>query len=261
MKLDFSGVKILVVGDPINDIYRFGHVDRVSPEAPVPVFIEDRIEERHGGAANVLHQLTALGCEAVGAWKYARWHWTSKVRYMVGSHQLLRHDRDVECENEIPGLDGFSTVVISDYAKGACTPEVCQEVIASGLPVIVDPKGRDWGKYDGVRVLCPNEKELQGVDSWAHSLASWIVEKRGPAGLRLHGHTGNPTDYPSTARHVFDVTGAGDTVTAVIAACVAVKMSLPDACRLANLAAGYVVGEVGTTVCPIEKLRALCKSV
>lgn len=255
----FAGLKILVVGDPINDIYRFGHVDRVSPEAPVPVFIEDRIEERLGGAANVLNQLHALGCEAHGAWIYKQYHWTSKVRYMVGNHQLLRHDRDVECENRIPALEGFSAVIISDYAKGACTPEVCSEAILGArkghIPLIVDPKGTDWTKYTGATVICPNEAEMKA--SVGNTTLYDIVLKRGARGITLMRRDGD-ADFPATARHVFDVTGAGDTVTAVIAACLAAGASLPDACRLANLAAGHVVSEVGTTVCSIERLRELC---
>jgi D-beta-D-heptose 7-phosphate kinase / D-beta-D-heptose 1-phosphate adenosyltransferase len=248
---DFSGLKILVVGDPMLDEYIFGHVDRVSPEAPVPVFIPDDSDMRHGGAANVLRQLIVLGCDTRTAWGDESW--TYKTRYMVGSHQLLRVDLDRCVPNRIPALEGFSAVVISDYAKGACTPEVCSQVIASGLPVIVDPKGADWTKYKGAKVICPNHLEVQPWDGT-------MVEKRGADGLRIHWSDVHTQDFPSTAKAVFDVCGAGDTVTAVIAACLAAKVSLPDACRLANLAAGYVVGEVGTTVCPIEKLKELCAS-
>lgn len=248
---DFSGLKILVVGDPIMDTYHFGRVDRISPEAPVPVFVEDDYDERLGGAANVSSQLKALGCSVDAAFYWSQSdEWTQKHRYMVGSHQLLRVDEDKCVTNTIPALEAFSAIVISDYAKGACTPEVCAEVIASGLPVIVDPKGTDWTKYNGCTVICPNHLEVNGHE-WSH-----MVVKQGAKGLWYQGK-----EYPSTARHVFDVTGAGDTVTAVIAACVAAKIDLPDACRLANLAAGYVVGEVGTTVCPIEKLKALCSEI
>lgn len=267
MKLDFSGVKILVVGDPMYDIYHFGKVDRISPEAPVPVFIEQTEETRDGGALNVLRQLTALGCDAIGAWEdYEGWGnsqaWTQKHRYMVGSHQVFRLDRDVCFPNQIPALRDFHAIVISDYAKGACTPELCQEAIASGLPVIVDPKGTDWEKYRGAAVICPNEREnLDG--HYFH----YVVHKLGAKGLRLvrtawFGGMVATHEYPAKARKVYDVTGAGDTVVAVIAAVIGANWSWVDkpielACELANLAAGYVVGEVGTTVCPIEKLREL----
>lgn len=251
MNLDFSGVKILVLGDPIQDIYLFGRVERMSPEAPVPVFIRERYESRYGGAANVAYQLEALGCGMTFGW--SKFPWTTKTRYMVGSHQLLRVDEDLCVPNRLPALEGFSAIVISDYAKGACTPELCQEAIASGLPVIVDPKGKDWSKYQGANVICPNSKEYQPFSGHV------VVEKRGADGLRAHYQSGTrKEDFPATAHHVFDVTGAGDTVTAVIAACIAKGIPIKLACPIANAAAGYVVGEVGTTVCPIEKLRELC---
>jgi D-beta-D-heptose 7-phosphate kinase/D-beta-D-heptose 1-phosphate adenosyltransferase len=252
VKLDFTGAKILVIGDPMIDEYHFGHVERISPEAPVPVFVNDHSTVRHGGAANVAQQLEALGASASTAW--GRGTWTVKTRYMVGSHQLLRVDADQCVTNTVPALEGYSAIIISDYAKGACTPDVCQEAIQGALnlkiPVIVDPKGKDWIKYKGATCICPNHLEAQPWDGLT-------IEKRGAEGLRMHAN-GARTDYPSTARHVFDVTGAGDTVTAVIAACLAVGMSLEDACPIANAAAGYVVGEIGTTVCPIEELQKLC---
>ena len=269
MKLDFSGLKILVVGDAIDDIYHFGRVDRMSPEAPVPVFVEERIERRPGGAWNVATQLAALGCQVDVSFCFDN-DITEKHRYMVGSHQLLRVDFDRCCPADLPALEGLHAIVISDYAKGACTPEVCQEVIASGVPVIVDPKDYLWWKYRGSRVICPNHLELldhltycdSNGGTWPAWVADHLVVKRGAAGLSLYSE-GDPrgTDYPSTARHVFDVTGAGDTVTAVIAACVAKGIALPTACKLANLAAGYVVGEVGTTVCPLDVLQGLCAGV
>jgi bifunctional ADP-heptose synthase (sugar kinase/adenylyltransferase) len=256
MNLDFSGVRIFVIGDPIDDIYRFGHVDRVSPEAPVPVFIEDQYEVREGGAANVAEQLRVLGCDTRYAWQDGnRIAWTEKTRYMVGSHQLLRVDRDKHVPNAIPALERFSAIVISDYAKGACTYEVCQQAITGAhrlkIPIIVDPKGKEWSKYEGATLICPNHLEVQ---PWAGDM----VQKRGAEGLRYH-HPGKPAqDFPATAHRVFDVTGAGDTVVAVLAACLGAGMSIEAACPIANAAAGYVVGEVGTTVCPLEKLRELC---
>jgi bifunctional ADP-heptose synthase (sugar kinase/adenylyltransferase) len=208
--------------------------------------LEDRIEDRPGGSRNVEAQLIAMGVQCVNAWPHAHWY-TEKHRYMVGSHQMFRADVDRCVPNRLPALEGFSAIVISDYAKGACTPEICQEAIRSGLPVIVDPKGTDWTKYNGCTVICPNHLEVNGHE-WAN-----MVVKQGAKGLWYQG-----VDYPSTAKRVYDVTGAGDCVTAVIAACVAKGINIPTACRLANLAAGYAVEHVGTTVCPIEKLRELC---
>ena len=266
MNLDFSAVKILVIGDPMIDWYHFGYVDRISPEAPVPVFIEDRYEKRLGGAANVWSQLMHLGCQAYAGYTLESNHWTAKHRYMVGNHQLLRIDEDRCVISPIPALEGFSAVVISDYAKGACTTEVCLKVITEArklsIPVIVDPKGKDWTKYSRATLLCPNSKEYaEGeAQSTVRLMGCQILEKRSADGLRLHARVlGDPyQDFPAQVHHLADVTGAGDIVTAVIAACMGAKIDLQTACGLANLAAGHVVSEVGTSVCPIDKLRELC---
>lgn len=266
MKLDFTGLKILVIGDPMIDRYFFGHVDRISPEAPVPVFVSDNEELRPGGAENVACQLTELGVTVERA--YYRVHeawwrtaWTCKTRYMVRSHQLLRVDKDENFKNTIPSLNGFHAIVISDYSKGACTPEICQEAIQSGLPVIVDPKGKDWEKYKGAAVICPNHLEYDERYRTTTDDSN-IVIKRAADGLDLVStYSSIRENYPALARHVFDPTGAGDTVTAVIAACVAKGIYLPTACKIANVAAGYVVGEVGTTVCPLAYLCENCASL
>jgi D-beta-D-heptose 7-phosphate kinase/D-beta-D-heptose 1-phosphate adenosyltransferase len=253
VKLDFSGLKILVIGDPMIDVYQWGHVDRISPEAPVPVFVKDCWEQRRGGADNVLANLLALGVDAIG--DYPSTKWIQKHRFMVGHQQIFRVDYEFDYRVDKLRGDEFykewdgrvwNAIVISDYAKGYCSEARCQQAIASGLPVIVDPKGKDWSKYFGCAVICPNQLEVNGHEGFN------VIEKLGAKGLRHNGVT-----YASTARHVYDVTGAGDTVTAVIAACVAKGIDLPTACKLANLAAGFVVGEVGTTVCPLEKLCEL----
>ena len=267
MKLDFSGLKILVIGDPMADVYHWGRVERLSPEGPWPIFLEDDREVRWGGAMNVWVQLEALGCDAHHAWDIptAGYGWTQKNRYMVGNHCLFRVDDDQCVENQIPALDGFSAIVISDYAKGACTPEICQEAIVGAMersiPVIVDPKGPDWSKYQGVTVICPNEKEYQ--EQYRTSFDdTFIVLKRAAAGIDLiKPYESERVNYPAQVHRVSDVTGAGDTVTAVIAACAGSNIGIAEACKLANLAAGCVVSEVGTTVCRIEKLRDLCKDL
>jgi D-beta-D-heptose 7-phosphate kinase/D-beta-D-heptose 1-phosphate adenosyltransferase len=259
VKLDFSGLKILVIGDPMHDTYHFGHVDRVSPEAPVPVFIEDEVETRAGGAANVFCQLEEFECNVREAWSSHK-DWTEKHRYMVGNHQLFRHDIDRCVPNGLPVLEGFDAIVISDYAKGGVTPELCSQAIRSGIKVFVDPKGADWEKYRGAFAICPNEKEYKAkyrtsVDE------SHIFLKRGPAGIDLiEAYTSTRKNFSARARHVYDVTGAGDTVVATVAACLAGGGSLSQAAELANIAAGIVVGEVGTTVCALDSLMAALTS-
>jgi len=255
----FATLKILVTGDPMVDVYHFGHVTRICPEAPVPVFVEERLERRNGGAANVRDQLEALGCATENTFpRYGEW--SQKHRYMVGHQLLLRVDDDKRNPADWPRLElhSYQGMVVSDYDKGATVGAEFGEWLAAarvaGLPVIVDPKGESWDKYAGATLLCPNSEEL--VAHMRHAI-SWpkcaMAIKRGPSGIDLCvGNT--TTSYPARARHVFDVTGAGDTVTAVMTATLAAGGTLAQACELANIAAGYVVGEVGTTVCPLEYL-------
>lgn len=238
-----SRVKVLVVGDKIEDVYHFGRVDRLSPEAPVPVFIEERIESRRGGADNVAAQLEEFGCTvttAMGPVSY-------KHRYMVGSHQLLRVDEDhVSIDDLAVDFDAFDVIVISDYGKGVASESLCKWAVGCGVPVIVDPKGTNWKKYAGATFICPNEKEYtEARNPDDHNL----LIKLGPKGLKIDGEL-----IPATAKQVFDVTGAGDTVVATFAAALGAGASHKDAAILANYAAGVAVSKSGTSVCTKEEL-------
>ncbi len=251
----FGSVRALVIGDAITDCYHFGRIDRLSPEAPVPVFVEERFESRRGGASHVAHQLEAFGCEVTTIFAVAT---SVKHRYFVGHHPVFRIDEDHQAE---PCLDVLplerplaDIVVLSDYAKGMLTHEVCQHVMSWGIPVVVDPKGRDWFKYHGCAVVCPNAREL--ADGPIGISFTPILEKRGADGIRLW-QRGDFLDIPAQARHVYDVTGAGDVVVAVVAATLGVGGDLTSAARIATYAAGYAVGEVGTAVCPKAKLLDL----
>lgn len=253
----FCTVRALVIGDAMVDQYHFGRVDRLSPEAPVPIFIEEGTESRRGGADNVAHQLEALGCRVKTV--FAR-RWSVKHRYFAGHHQVFRRDDDYRaggedvdeaCQRIAHYIHDFDVVVLSDYAKGLLTPQLCQDVIKVGKPVVVDPKGTDWVKYRGAAVICPNELELQ-AQGW-HS--GYVVAKLGAKGLAIRTHDGvEHLRIPAVAKQVFDVTGAGDVVTAVIAAGVAVNASMENAAIIANHAAGVVVGKLGTAVCSTEEL-------
>ncbi len=255
----FSTVRALVIGDALVDQYHWGRVDRLSPEAPVPIFIEDASEPRRGGAGNVAHQLEALGCHVRTV--FAK-RWSIKHRYFAGHHQVFRRDEDQlataedvdsACQRIAYQINDCDVVVLSDYAKGLLTSQLCQDVIRMGKPVVVDPKGTNWFKYHGAHVICPNTTELQAAPPGAPSTP--IVEKCGAHGLRLWQH-GDFLVIPALARTVFDVTGAGDTVTALIAAGIAVNASLHDAAVIANHAAGIVVGKLGTAVCTKDELLA-----
>ncbi len=256
---EMRGKRVLLLGDPIEDVYHFGRVDRICPEAPVPVFVEDtsRTEIRAGGALNVLHNLRSLGLK-VKAWIPTVTTYDTKHRYFVGQHLLFRVDRCTSYEGyydpfQLQDGDQFDAAVISDYAKGWVVKERCAKVIGLGVPTVVDPKGSDWSKYDGATVVCPNEKEM--FDSHCNSDA--ILQKRGAEGVRLHRSGLPPYDFKAEARRVYDVTGAGDVVTAVMAASLAVDPGLEVAAQLATLAATWSVGTVGTVAVTGDVLREL----
>lgn len=264
----FAGLAIFVAGDPMTDVYHFGHVDRLSPEAPVPVFVQDSVSRRSGGAANVVANLRALNIDTRNTFPPYE-IWSEKHRYVVGHQQLLRVDQDVNMVADWAAVgkpEDWDALVISDYKKGAFIgPNLCKQIeafAAAGVPIVVDPKGEYWGDYGGATVLCPNHLELAAVkrhDYGRHDPATmWnILEKCGPEGIRLHTKDGKTVAFAATARHVFDVTGAGDTVTAIVAATLGAGGTLEEACLLANLAAGHVVGEIGTVTCPIDTLLGL----
>lgn len=256
--------RVLVVGDAIIDSYHFGRVDRMCPEAPVPVFVTELVVERQGGAANVKAQLQALACLTRGHF-LPRWSRTVKTRYMVGQHMIMRHDHDTgileaptqQSYKELAALlvDSYDVIVLSDYAKGWVTPQMAKMCIDSGIKVIVDPKGPSWAKYSGAYLICPNDREMFEAEQEA-ALIPNCLWKRGAAGMDLYTDLAKH-HIPARAKHVYDVTGAGDTVVAVVAAAVAVGCSLLEAATLASIAAGYVVGEVGTAICSSAKLTEL----
>jgi bifunctional ADP-heptose synthase (sugar kinase/adenylyltransferase) len=253
--LDLSKAAVLVIGDAIDDLYHFGRADRVCPEAPVPVFVPESCEVRPGGALNVEAQIKALGAYATCLYGGKR---SRKTRYMSGNHLLLRVDEDdTRAANDEMVIkvrqfladkgSCFNAVVISDYAKGFVTVDMAQAAICwarqHSIPVIVDPKGTNWGKYIGCSLICPNRQELQ---EWSDSP---VLLKMGAEGMRL-----NDVVIPAKAKVVFDVTGAGDTVVAVVAAAMAAGATILEAAKLAALAAGVVVGKVGTAICTREEL-------
>jgi D-beta-D-heptose 7-phosphate kinase / D-beta-D-heptose 1-phosphate adenosyltransferase len=259
--------KVLVVGDAILDQYIFGRSERLCPEAPVPVFIEETRDVRAGGAANVHAQIETLNVlAALHAVPLSER--TIKARYMIGQHMLLRVDVDARGFGSCPDRGEYEelalmlqqepdVVVISDYNKGWVTAQTIQMCLANGARVLVDPKG-SWGKYKGAYLLTPNRKETIGNGGHCDPEFDNILFKLGADGMQLATQEAL-THIPASAHRVYDVTGAGDTVIATVAAALAVGADLLGACQLAALAAGYVVGEVGTAVCPLEKLKELAK--
>jgi len=263
----WQGKRILVVGDPGFDVYHHGRVDRLSPEAPVPVFVEERLEDRPGLAYNVCQNLAAFGCRPVQC--FPPKPWTVKRRFMVGRHQLFRADYDVHQspkEEDLPTLEGIDAVVFSDYAKGWLTSWFVREIIrkcqSSRIPTVVDPKGAEWGRYRWANVICPNADEyaawrkhsedMESILSGWQRLGPTLVVKQGEKGAMMGG-----VHYPAKAQHVYDVTGAGDTFVATMAAAMSVDAPLDQAVQLAILSSGFVVGEVGTSACTAATLKGL----
>jgi D-beta-D-heptose 7-phosphate kinase / D-beta-D-heptose 1-phosphate adenosyltransferase len=255
----WQGKNALVIGDPMVDCYVHGEARRLSPEAPVPVFVETSREERRGGADNVAHNLEVLGLKTFRI--FPPLPWTTKTRYLAGNHQLMRVDADVHRAINTAWYVIHATallsqvVVISDYNKGALSEDLCLRLIrackAHDIPVVVDPKGNDWLKYAGASVVCPNEHELQTT---ALGIVTTELQKLGSRGMLLKVPEEEPIHIPARARQVFDVTGAGDTVVATVAAALAVGAGILEAAKLASIAAGIVVGKVGTSTCPVGEL-------
>ena len=294
--------RILLVGDVMLDRYHTGTVDRLSPEVPVPILHVRRSFRRPGGAGNVAVNLAAMGCtvalvgavgiddsakelraaleeEGVGAealFGTPTIPTTVKTRLLAGQTQIARFDDEATLADDtvrraiatrIEALaDESDIAVISDYAKGVCDATVCRAVIENarvrGLPVVVDPKGDDFGKYAGATVITPNRAEtvavlgrpIHGPDdalAAARSLRERFAISSAVVTLGEQGMVVvTPEDsavIPTQARQVFDVTGAGDSVVATIAAAIGRGIPLREACFLANTAAGLQVARIGTS--------------
>jgi D-beta-D-heptose 7-phosphate kinase/D-beta-D-heptose 1-phosphate adenosyltransferase len=309
----FEGRRVLVLGDLMLDHYLWGHCERISPEAPVPVVEVQRETSSLGGAGNVAANLTALGGEPVlvglvGDDERAQKLFdafaargvdtrsivrdpsrptTMKTRIIAHSQQVVRADWESRADADGPALDGLLGVlerelprchglVVSDYGKGVITRLVLEKAIglarARRIRVAVDPKESHIDAYKGVSILTPNQLEAGWVmgqritDEASLMSVGWGLQKRldaecalitrGAEGMSLFEKTGRYTHLPTVAREVFDVTGAGDTVVSVVALALAAGADYPEACYLANHAAGVVIREVGTATCSPTQLKA-----
>ena len=296
--------RVLVAGDVMLDRYWFGDVERISPEAPVPVVKVARSEERPGGAANVARNVSALGAEATllsvigndepgtalekllagdrvrsSLLRDPAHPTTVKLRVIARQQQLLRIDFETTPSHEVLAakladferlVQDADLVILSDYGKGglAHIASMIDRARAEGKRVLVDPKGDDYARYRNATVLTPNRAELREVvGRWkdeadlavrAERLRSdlaleALLVTRSEEGMTLFTAQGAQT-FPALAREVFDVSGAGDTVIATLGVALAAGASLPDAVRIANEAAGVVVGKLGTAVVHPQEL-------
>jgi len=299
-----ANARVLVAGDVMLDRYWFGEVERISPEAPVPVVKIARTEERPGGAANVARNLSALGVAATllsvvgndeagsalerllagdrvqaSLLRDPSLPTTVKLRVIGRQQQLLRIDFETAPSHEVLAakladynrlLHGADVVILSDYGKGGLThiASMIDRARAAGKTVLVDPKGDDYARYRNATVLTPNRAELREViGRWkdeadltaraqklrADLALEALLVTRSEEGMTLFTAQGAQT-IPAQAREVYDVSGAGDTVIATLGVMLAAGAPLPDAVRIANEAAGVVVGKLGTAVVHPQEL-------
>ena len=308
--LDLQARSILVIGDVMLDRFVDGKVNRLSPEAPVPVLELAQESVMPGGAANVACNLAGLGCDVrllsvsgndpagrklaqlLGTNLSVDFHQiidtdrptTTKTRFRADGQQVLRVDEEVTspvghttAEQLLTtfrdAVQSVELVVLSDYAKGAVAPDIVRQVIdiarKAGKPVVTDPKLADFSIYAGSTMLTPNLGELRnaaGLTSESledvaeaaatlarhHDIKSILVTLSA-RGMLLVNENGSWTHDPAKTLEVFDVSGAGDTVIAMIGAALAGGMADAEAVRLANIAAGVVVAKSGTAAaCPGE---------
>lgn len=308
--IDFSHITVLVIGDVMLDTYFYGKVDRISQEAPVPIV--NILDTKHtpGGAANVSNNIACLGATAyligtIGNDENGRQlaqilkqsnikanliptklPTITKIR-VVGEHQqIVRLDFEeikdpphYTIEQIKQAIDELipkvKIMIISDYAKGFCHPEVCEYAIMKSrkhkIKVVVDPKGFNWEKYQGASFITPNVKELQdvlktdfsnkdseieryGKEASLNYLVDHLLITRSKKGMS-YIYNGKVVHIPTDAKEVYDVSGAGDTVVATLAVALASQMDIIEAIKLANRAAGIVVNKFGTAPITIEELR------
>lgn len=313
--MDFSAITVLCVGDVMLDRFLYGRMERISPEAPVPVLLLDARREMPGGAGNVASNILSLGGRAVlvgltgqdeaGATLRGALAGRAglqdatcispvrpticKTRFIAAHQQVVRVDEESRagidaqeaeslCAAITAHMGNAQAVVVSDYGKGVCSPAVLEHLFAQarhfGVPVFVDPKSTDYSLYRGAACITPNARELAvasampveseaQVEAAARTVmeraeAQAILATRSEKGMMLVRRNGPALSVPARAREVFDVSGAGDTVIATMALAVGAGMSFEQAMRVANAAAGVVVGKLGTATADIgEVLREL----
>lgn len=307
----FREARVAVLGDLMLDRFIWGSVSRISPEAPVPIVLEERRSASLGGAGNVARNLVALGGQAAlaaivgkdgdaddlrslcaeasvpteGLVTAPGRPTTVKTRIVAHHQHVVRLDReedgeaDAACLDALAGraadlLEGAAALVVSDYDKGTLTPRVLSRVLpaaaARGIPVLVDPKVRHMAHYKPATVITPNAREAAAaagltvrsdddLETAGRTLLAqlgcpWILITLGERGMLLLPASGEAIRVPARAREVFDVSGAGDTVVATLALSLAAGATMEEGVVLSNLAAGVVVGKLGTAALTAQEL-------
>jgi len=315
--LNISKKNIVVVGDVMLDAYLIGEVNRISPDAPVPVVWVKEKTATLGGAGNVALNLAGLACmvSIIGVRGddiqgqlisdimrercisdnliiVENQPTTTKNRVIVQRQQIIRFDEEdtgklkekhesllkQKIEKAIQTANAF---ILSDYNKGVLNGDICQFIIglckSRNIPVFVDPKRKAWERYRGATCITPNIAEIEEVcgikighseeallDAAIQLKAQydfdWFLATRGSDGMCLIGPDSTPFFIKAMAREVFDVSGAGDTVIATLTAAVALGLPFPIASEISNVAAGIVVGKVGSQPIAMKELDAAWKN-
>jgi len=227
---------ILLVGDNCIDIYQYGTVDRISPEAPIPVFVPTHKEEKQGMAGNVYANLVTLGCQVdISCGSASR---KTRLIDVRSKQQIVRIDEDVK---SIPivniNTDGYDAIVISDYNKGVVSYELAERLIRSKLPVFIDTKKHDLERFQGAWVKI-NEHEYSQIKSEC----SGLIVTKGSKGAQAKHHK---TSVPGIPVEVVDVTGAGDTFLAALTYQFLITQDIAQSLDFANRAASITVQHVG----------------
>jgi D-beta-D-heptose 7-phosphate kinase/D-beta-D-heptose 1-phosphate adenosyltransferase len=299
---------VAVAGDAMLDVYLVGDVERISPEAPVPVV---RVRERRhamGGAANVVQNVLALGASCsmactvgddvagrdltgmldsagatvAGVLRSAK-PTTTKTRIVARAQQLVRVDEEDDADSNGVDIDGLieavrtivrdaDALVLEDYNKGVLAPAVIRaamdEAAAKGIPVVVDPKFRNFFEFSGATIFKPNRRELESALGATLDIGSpealpatcarlgveHLLLTLGEQGMVLVSSDGEVGRIPTTAREVYDVVGAGDTVTAYLATMLAAGATASEAAVIANFAAGVEVGKLGAATVSVHEV-------
>jgi D-beta-D-heptose 7-phosphate kinase/D-beta-D-heptose 1-phosphate adenosyltransferase len=311
--MKFIGTPILVVGDLMIDEYLWGHIERISLEAPVQVVDIVKEECMLGGSGNVVKNLVSLGAKVYissvideketgklilselkrlgvaidGLFKDKNKISSKKTRVLSFDkyQQILRIDREtnypISQKNEKnilnyikSNIESFKVVILSDYMKGVLTDNLLKDIIdfmnASKIPVIIDPKGKDFTKYRNATLITPNKKEVETVldmkitDEAALRIAGKkllsklnveaILITLGKDGMSLFEKDNLITHIPAEEKEVYDITGAGDTVISVVGLGLASGLAIKKAIEIANLAAGITVGKIGTATVTIQEI-------
>ena len=315
---DLSTARILVIGDVMLDRYWWGTVNRISPEAPVPIVRLDKSTSAAGGAANVALNIAGLGAKPIlvgvvgddqdadvlsanltnvgvntaGLIRSSDRPTSVKTRIIAHSQQVVRVDYETSLslnKNDedrvwstvsdlIPSVD---VVVVSDYAKGLLTTNLLRRLIdaanRAGQKIFVDPKGKDYSKYRGASLITPNRKEAAEACNFEESMSDLVNHSgekllsdlslemllitEGEHGMTIFRRGTPPVHIETAAKEIYDVTGAGDTVIASLAVASAVGYNFLDAAKIANVAAGIVVEQVGTTAVTFNGLKKAIEEI